>query len=153
MSWVTSDEFPSVATEESRYDYDGILVESALWDPAMGSVPNPQNNALAKGLMGIHRRECVRRKVSADLEQAQAEILECMGTLYDRRRMHSAPDLMSPAEFEAANVGKSRPRAAWDLSTKTRQIQAPYRTPRVPEPSCLHCGNVGPLIARSRFNP
>lgn len=71
--------------------------------PSMGSVSSPWDNAAAESLMGIIKSECVHARTFKTREEASLELFEYIECFYNRVRMHSALDYLSPEEFEEEN--------------------------------------------------
>ena len=80
--------------------------------PSMGSISFPWDNAAAESLMGVIKSECVYARTFDNREQAAIMLFEYIECFYNRIRIHSALDWLSPAEFEAAHKEKSRTEAA-----------------------------------------
>ena len=74
-------------------------------DPSMGSISSPWDNAAMESLMGLIKAECVHARTFETRGQAALEILEYIECFYNRVRIHSALGNLSPAEFEARNMG------------------------------------------------
>ena len=105
----------------------GLLLGKAMRGngirPPMGPVSSPWDNAVTESPAGVIRSECVHAGTLESREQAALALFEHIERLHDRIGTHSALGWVSPAEFERIHDGKSRPKAAWDLSTQTGQIQ------------------------------
>jgi len=62
------------------------------------------DNAPMESFFGTLKTESLHRKVFATKEHARQEIFEFIEVFYNRQRIHSALDFVSPAEFERANA-------------------------------------------------
>ena len=61
---------------------------------------NPYDNAIAEAFMKTLKYEEVYRTEYRDLRDAHACIGEFIGSVYNRKRLHSALGYRPPAEFE-----------------------------------------------------
>ena len=80
--------------------------------PSMGSIRSPWDNAVTESLMGIIKTECVHARTFDTREQAALEIFDYIECFYNRLRIHSALDWLSPEEFESRYYETSRTEAA-----------------------------------------
>lgn len=62
--------------------------------------------------MGIIKSECVHARTFDTREQAALEIFEYIECFYNKLRIHSALDWLSPEEFEDRHYEVSRIKAA-----------------------------------------
>lgn len=96
--------------------YVSLLLGKTMRDndvrPSMGSISSPWDNAITESLMGIIRSECVHARTFENREQATLALFEYIERFYNRLRIHSALDWLSPIEYEAANESKDRSSAA-----------------------------------------
>lgn len=79
--------------------------------PSMGAIQSPWDNAATESLMGIIKSECVHARTFATREEATLELFEYIEVFYNRFRIHSALEWMSPEQFEET-YWKDRSRAA-----------------------------------------
>ena len=81
-------------------DYTALL---ALHDiqPSMSRVGNPYDNGKAERFMRTLKEEEVDGSAYRDAEDARARIGTFIETVYNRQRLHSALDYLSPEEYEA----------------------------------------------------
>ena len=80
--------------------------------PSMGAISSPWDNAPTESLMGIIKSECVHARTFETREQAALEIFDYIECFYNRLRIHSALDWLSPEEFENRYYEISRIKAA-----------------------------------------
>jgi transposase InsO family protein len=69
--------------------------------PSMGAVASPADNAITESLMSNIKCECVHRTTFKTREVARIEIFDYIECFYNRLRLHSGIDYMSPDEYEA----------------------------------------------------
>ena len=96
--------------------YTSLLLGKTMRDsgirPSMGSVSSPWDNAPTESLMGIIKSECVHARTFDSREQAAMEIFDYIETFYNRVRIHSAIEWMSPTEFERTHSKGAAQKAA-----------------------------------------
>jgi putative transposase len=63
---------------------------------------NPYDNAVVERFWRTLKYEQVYRNEYATVEQARRDIGPFMDRIYNRERLHSALDYLTPVEFEAA---------------------------------------------------
>ena len=80
-------------------DYIARL-EAAGVQPSMSRAGCPYDNAMAESFMKTLKHEEVDGSAYRDLAVAQSAIGEFIETVYNRQRLHSALDYLSPTEFE-----------------------------------------------------
>ena len=61
----------------------------------------PYDNAMAESFMKTLKAEEVDATAYTDLDDARSRIGHFVETIYNRQRLHSALDYLSPEEFEA----------------------------------------------------
>jgi len=81
-------------------DYIGRL-QAAGVQPSMSRAGCPYDNAMAESFMKTLKVEEVDATSYRDLDHAAAQIGRFIETIYNRQRLHSALDYLSPEEFEA----------------------------------------------------
>jgi len=81
-------------------DYIGRL-QAAGVQPSMSRAGCPYDNAMAESFMKTLKVEEVDATSYRDLDHAAAQIGRFINTIYNRQRLHSALDYLSPEEFEA----------------------------------------------------
>jgi len=81
-------------------DYIARL-EAARIQPSMSRAGCPYDNAMAESFMKTLKAEEVDATLYRDLADARAQIGRFIETVYNRQRLHSALDYLSPEEFEA----------------------------------------------------
>jgi transposase InsO family protein len=69
--------------------------------PSMSRVGNPYDNAKAESFMKTLKQEEVNGSAYRTLADARRAIATFIETIYNRQRLHSALDYLSPAEYEA----------------------------------------------------
>ncbi len=69
-------------------------------EPSMSRVGNPYDNAKAERFMRTLKEEEVDGRAYRDVEDARASIGAFIETVYNRQRLHSALDYLSPEEYE-----------------------------------------------------
>lgn len=87
-------------------DYTKILHEHDI-QASMSRVGNPYDNAKAESFMKTLKQEEVDGSAYRDLAEARAGLGRFIETVYNRQRLHSALDYLSPEEYEL-NVPKVR---------------------------------------------
>lgn len=68
--------------------------------PSMSRVGNPYDNAKAERFMRTLKEEEVGSRAYRDVDDARASIGVFIETVYNRQRLHSALDYLSPEEYE-----------------------------------------------------
>jgi putative transposase len=76
-------------------------LEAAGVQPSMSRVACPYDNAMAESFMKTLKAEEVDASAYRDLAAARAQIGRFIEGVYNRQRLHSALDYLSPEEFEA----------------------------------------------------
>ena len=69
-------------------------------EPSMSRVGNPYDNAKAERFMRTLKEEEVDGRAYRDVDDARASIGAFIETVYNRQRLHSALDYLSPDEYE-----------------------------------------------------
>jgi putative transposase len=80
-------------------DYIARLQAAAI-QPSMSRAGCPYDNAMAESFMKTLKSEQVDAQAYRDLDHARADIGAFIETVYNRQRLHSALDYLSPEEFE-----------------------------------------------------
>ncbi|TAN61205.1 MAG: IS3 family transposase [Magnetospirillum sp.] len=80
-------------------DYTKILREHDI-AASMSRVGNPYDNAKAESFMKTLKQEEVDGRAYRDLAEARAGVGTFIETVYNRQRLHSALDYLSPEEYE-----------------------------------------------------
>jgi putative transposase len=88
-------------TQYACGDYIARL-EAAGVQPSMSRAGCPYDNAMAESFMKTLKHEEVDASAYQNLAHARSAIGEFIETVYNRQRLHSALDYLSPMEFEAA---------------------------------------------------
>ena len=81
-------------------DYTKILRDNDI-QPSMSRVGNPYDNAKAESFMKTLKQEEVDGSAYRDVADARARIGCFIEAVYNRQRLHSALDYLSPEEYEA----------------------------------------------------
>ena len=81
-------------------DYVGRLQAKGVL-PSMSRAGCPYDNAMAESFMKTLKAEEVHATAYTDLDDARSRIGHFVETIYNRQRLHSALDYLSPEEFEA----------------------------------------------------
>jgi transposase InsO family protein len=84
-------------------DYIARL-EAAGIQPSMSRPGCPYDNAMAESFMKTLKAEEVNATAYKDIHHARSAIGEFIEEVYNRHRLHSALDYMSPMEFELASL-------------------------------------------------
>jgi len=84
-------------------DYIARL-EAAGVQPSMSRPGCPYDNAMAESFMKTLKTEEVDGRLYRDLDHATAEIGRFIQIIYNRQRLHSALDYLSPEEFETSQL-------------------------------------------------
>jgi transposase InsO family protein len=79
----------------------------------------PYDNAMAESFMKTLKWEEVDASAYDNLAHARSAIGEFIEEVYNRQRLHSALDYLSPMEFETSRRTVDRPPAAHSLTTIT----------------------------------
>jgi putative transposase len=87
-------------------EYVGLLLEQGI-QISMSRVGNPYDNAKAESFMKTLKQEEVNGSRYRDLDELRKSIRMFLEEVYNGRRLHSALDYMSPAEFEAKTTAKT----------------------------------------------
>jgi transposase InsO family protein len=69
--------------------------------PSMGAVATPADNAITESLMSNIKCECVHRMTFKSREVARIEIFDYIECFYNKVRIHSGIDYLSPDDYEA----------------------------------------------------
>ncbi len=85
-------------------DYIARL-EAAGIQPSMSRTGCPYDNAMAESFMKTLKAEEVDGRTYRDLGHARADIGAFIEAVYNRQRLHSALDYLSPEEFETSQSG------------------------------------------------
>jgi transposase InsO family protein len=80
-------------------DYRDLLSQHGIVG-SMSRAGNPYDNAFAESFIKTLKYEEVYRNHYRDMDEAQAAIAEFIDQIYNRKRLHSALDYLSPADFE-----------------------------------------------------
>lgn len=84
--------------------YRSLLISKTMQQfhirPSMGSIASPWDNAITESLMSTVKSECVQNRVFESREQAQIELFEYIERFYNRLRIHSGLNYLTPSEFE-----------------------------------------------------
>jgi putative transposase len=80
-------------------------LQAAGVQPSMSRAGCPYDNAMAESFMKTLKAEEVDASAYRDLAHAKSAIGEFIELVYNRQRLHSALDYLSPAEFEAKPNG------------------------------------------------
>jgi transposase InsO family protein len=81
-------------------DYVARLAAHGI-TPSMSRVGNPYDNAKAERFMRTLKEEEVDGSAYRDIEEARPKIGWFIETVYNRQRLHSALDYLTPEEYEA----------------------------------------------------
>lgn len=93
-------------------------LQAAGIQPSMSRVACPYDNAMAESFMKTLKSEQVDASDYQDLDHARADIGVFIEEVYNRQRLHSALDYLSPMEFEI-DQASGRPSGRPEASTKT----------------------------------
>jgi len=88
-------------------DYTAILKSHDI-RASMSRVGNPYDNAKAESFMKTLKTEEINGSSYRDLAEARAKIGRFIEEIYNRQRLHSALDYLSPVEYEA-NLPRLKP--------------------------------------------
>jgi putative transposase len=94
-------------------DYIGRLERAGI-QPSMSRAGCPWDNAMAESFMRTLKREEVNGQAYRDQAEAEASIVEFIGTVYNRQRLHSALAYLAPEDFEAEQPAMTRAAMAMD---------------------------------------
>ena len=81
-------------------DYAAMLARHDI-QPSMSRVGNPYDNAKAERFMRTLKEEEVDGSAYRDINEARTGIGRFIDTIYNRQRLHSALDYLTPEEYEA----------------------------------------------------
>jgi putative transposase len=98
-------------------DYTAILKAHDI-QASMSRVGNPYDNAKAESFMKTLKQEEVDGTAYRDVAEARARIGSFIETVYNRQRLHSALDYLSPEEYEqqAPRLRRAVPPAAISIT-------------------------------------
>jgi putative transposase len=102
-------------------DYIGRLEARGIL-PSMSRAGCPYDNAMAESFMKTLKAEEVYATCYRDLADARARIGHFIGAVYNRQRLHSALDYLSPEEFEASQPDLST--ALWTAIPRPTETTA-----------------------------
>jgi putative transposase len=92
-------------------------LQAAGIQPSMSRAGCPYDNAMAESFMKTLKVEEVDGRLYRDLDHARTEIGQFIDTIYNRQRLHSALDYLSPVEFETGQralwTAQAQPTALW----------------------------------------
>ena len=97
-------------------DYISRL-EAAGIQPSMSRAGCPYDNAMAESFMKTLKREEVDASTYRNLAHARTTIGAFIDGVYNRQRLHSALDYLSPVEFETRSSLRAAAQQPADLST------------------------------------
>jgi transposase InsO family protein len=92
-------------------DYTDLLKDRGI-EISMSRKANPWDNAACESFMKTLKHEEVHRTEYRNLVHARAAIGEFLEKVYNEKRLHSALDYRSPAQFERTLVTHTEPEAA-----------------------------------------
>jgi transposase InsO family protein len=95
----------------ASHDYTDLLQSRGI-QISMSRKGNPWDNAACESFMKTLKYEEVYRSEYRDLAEARASIGQFLERVYNRKRLHSALDYRSPAEFEADVAAQKKKEAA-----------------------------------------
>jgi putative transposase len=79
--------------------YQALLKEHGV-QASMNSVGNWYDNAPMESFFGTLKSECVHHVIYRTRDEARADLFSYIEVFYNRRRLHSALDYLSPEEYE-----------------------------------------------------
>src|SRR5262245_28221752 len=95
-------------TQYACSDYTELLAAHDI-TPSMSRIGNPYDNAKAERFMRTLKTEQIDGTLYRDLRQARADIGRFIEQVYNSRRLHTALDYRTPAQFEAWHRASARP--------------------------------------------
>jgi putative transposase len=72
--------------------------------PSMSRTANPYDNAAMESFFSTLKTECLHRHPTDSRAQTQARVFDYIETFYNRVRLHSALDYLSPMDFENLHI-------------------------------------------------
>ena len=87
-------------------------LQAAGIQPSMSRPGCPYDNAMAESFMKTLKAEEVNATAYRDIDHARSAIGEFIDDVYNRHRLHSALDYLSPVEFELASLTATASTAA-----------------------------------------
>ena len=79
-------------------------IDSELVKRALGNaIGCPYDNACSESFFATAKKECIYLKNYATMEEVKRDIFEYVEIFYNRKRMHSYLDYMSPVEYRLAH--------------------------------------------------
>ena len=101
------DEFIHHSDRGSQYtanDYQAILASLAILI-SMSDKADPYDNAMIESFFSTLRAECTDLRRFKTHTEARLAVFDFIEVFYNRQRLHSSLEYLSPAEFEDAYVG------------------------------------------------
>ena len=93
--WVHADrgcQYTSTAFRETCEQQNVLL--------SMSRKGNCWDNAVAESFFATLKRECIGKRVFVDLTEAKAVLFDYIEVFYNRQRLHSTLDYLSPVQYE-----------------------------------------------------
>ena len=89
-------------TQYNSESYQRMLRENGIRQ-SMSRAGCPYDNACSESFFATVKKECIYLKNYATMDEVKAEIFEYVELFYNRKRMHSSLEYISPVEYRLAH--------------------------------------------------
>ena len=96
---------------------------------SMGSRGDCFDNAVAESFFATLKKELVHGRTWPTKAELRTEVFEYIEVFFNRRRRHSTPGMLSPADYESRSLGPSGTSLAASRLAPTHKIKFSTPTP------------------------